>query len=90
MQDVYKRQGQVKLVSPINLQQYIKGASNNPQFFYEDKKLNVWVITSLGLFVKPAGDYNTLKETGFLQREITGLAEDNLGHIWVCLLYTSG
>ena len=78
-----KEKGQVKLVSQIDLQQYIKGAGNNPQFFYEDKKLNVWVITSLGLFVKPAGDYNTLKETGFLQREITGLAEDNLGHIWV-------
>ena len=78
-----KEKGQVKFVSQINLQQYVKGAGNNPQFFYEDKKLNVWVITSLGLFVKPAGDYNTLKETGFLQREITGLAEDNLGHIWV-------
>ncbi|MEB3376125.1 hypothetical protein SFC43_34255 [Bacteroides sp. CR5/BHMF/2] len=33
--------------------------------------------------VKPANSHDVLKETGFLQREITGLAEDNLGHIWI-------
>lgn len=78
-----KEKGQVKLISRINLQQYIKGAGNNPQFFYEDRKYNVWVVTSLGLFVKPANSHDVLKATGFLQREITGLTEDEQGHIWV-------
>lgn len=79
---VKKEKGQVSLSSKIDLQQYVKGAGNNPQFFYEDKKHNTWIITSLGLFVKP---YNNsgIKATGFLQRDITGITEDNLGHIWV-------
>lgn len=78
-----KENGQVRFVSCINLQQYIKGASNNPQFFYEDRKRNIWVVTSLGVFVKPANSHETLKGTGFLQKEITGLAEDNSGHMWI-------
>ncbi len=78
-----KENGKIRLISRLNLQQYTKGAGNNPQFFYEDKKQNVWIVTSLGLLVKPANSHNILKETGFLQREITGLAEDNSGHIWI-------
>lgn len=78
-----KENGQIRLVSHINLQQYTKGVGNNPQFFYEDKKHNIWIATSLGLFVKPVNSHNVLKETGFLQKEITGMAEDSLGHIWV-------
>lgn len=78
-----KENGQVRLVSRINLQQYIKGAGNNPQFFYEDKQHNIWVVTSMGLFVKPINGHEILKGTGFLHKEITGLAEDNLGHIWI-------
>lgn len=78
-----KEKGQIRLVSTINLQEYVKGAGNNPQFFYEDRKCNIWIVTSLGLFVKPAGSHGILKETGFLQKEITGLVEDDSGHIWV-------
>lgn len=79
---VKKKKGEVKLSSKINLQQYVKGVGNNPQSFYEDKNHNTWIITSLGLFVKP---YNSsdVKVTGFLQRDITGITEDNSGHIWV-------
>lgn len=79
-----KENGRVRFVSCIHLQQYIKGAGNNyPQFFYEDKKRNIWVVTSLGVFVKPANSSEALKGTVFLQKEITGLAEDNSGRIWI-------
>ncbi len=80
---IKKEKEHIRLMSRIDLQNYTKGAGNNPQFFYEDKKHNIWIVTSLGLFVKPADSYNVLKETGFLQREITGLTEDNSGHIWI-------
>lgn len=79
---VKKEKGQVSLSSKIDLQQYVKGVGNNPQFFYEDKKHNTWIITSLGLFVKPCNS-SGIKTTGFLQRDITGITEDDLGHIWV-------
>lgn len=79
---VKKEKGEMKLSSKINLQQYVKGWGNNPQFFYEDKKHNTWVITSLGLFVMPYNS-NDIKATGFLQRDITGITEDNSGHIWI-------
>lgn len=79
---VKKEKGEMKLSSKINLQQYVKGWGNNPQFFYEDKKHNTWVITSLGLFVMPYNS-NDIKTTGFLQRNITGITEDSSGHIWI-------
>lgn len=79
---VKKEKGEMKLSSKINLQQYVKGGGNNPQLFYEDKKHNTWVVTSLGLFVMPYNS-NDIKATGFLQRNITGITEDSSGHIWI-------
>ncbi len=77
-----KEKGELKLSSKFDLQQYIKTPGNNPQFFYEDKKHNIWIITSLGLLVKPYEEKD-IQTTGFLQREITGLTEDNSGRIWI-------
>ena len=77
-----KEKGKVEFVSKINLQQYTKSPGNNPRFFYEDKKRNIWIVTSLGLYVKPYNE-DKVRATDFLQREITGLTEDNYGHIWV-------
>lgn len=77
-----KEKGKVTLSAKIDLQRYIKTPGNNPQFFYEDKKHNIWIVTSLGLLVKPYNEHD-IRTTGFLQREITGLTEDTAGNIWI-------
>ena len=53
-----------------------------PLFFYEDRKNNIWIAASGGLFIKTYNQ-SEIKPVSYLLGTITGIAEDTRGHIWV-------
>lgn len=76
-----KKNGQATLARQIDLSQ-VKEHSGHICIFFEDKKNNIWIVTTTSLFVKPH-QTDLIKEVPFAQNNITGIAEDTRGSIWI-------
>ncbi|MDL2241539.1 response regulator [Bacteroidales bacterium OttesenSCG-928-L03] len=63
-----------------DLSRYTKNPGN-PRKFHEDKRGNVWIVTSAGLLFKPF-DADTIIPVSFSLGEITDITEDSYGNIW--------
>lgn len=53
-----------------------------PRIFYEDKKNNIWIVTTQKLLQKPC-NADTIRVFPFSPHIITGIAEDTRGSLWI-------
>lgn len=63
----------------------LSNLASNPgyaRFFFEDKRNNIWIVTSTGLFIKQHNREN-VEPLSFSLGSITGITEDRDGTIWI-------
>ena len=78
---IKKENGKI-VSSEVVYQKDISASYGNPFFFYEDKKGNVWISTSSGLYLKlPDNEY--IEPVDYNFGIISGITEDAEGRIWV-------
>ncbi len=79
--EIKKENGKIISSQPFHLKNDDPNAGI-PLFFYEDRKNNIWIATSTGLFVR---SYNKteIKPVSYSFGTITGITEDTRGNIWV-------
>lgn len=79
--EIKKDKGKIISSVPFHMKTHHPDAGI-PLFFYEDRKNNIWIATSTGLFVRT---YNTteIKWVNYSFGTITGITEDTRGNIWV-------
>lgn len=76
-----RKGGVVTVEKEINLGLY-QSNPGLPRMFFEDRKKNIWIVTSGGLFMKPFGQDKIVHiDSSF--GALTGITEDRDGSIWV-------
>ena len=77
-----KKQDDIPVLSRIYDLKGITANPGHPRLFFEDSHHNVWIVTTTGLLVKPK-DKEEIQETDFFMSGISGITEDNEGHLWI-------
>ncbi|NDV84649.1 hybrid sensor histidine kinase/response regulator transcription factor [Bacteroides sp. 51] len=76
-----KKNGHITLSRQIDLSN-IKENGGEAYIFFEDKRNNIWIVTTTSLFVKPYYT-DTIKEVPFTENSITSITEDTRGSVWI-------
>lgn len=79
--EITKKEGKVISLTSINLSDYVSNPGT-AHLFYEDRKDNIWIATSTGLFLKPYNE-RTFYPVSYSIDYITGITEDTRGCIWL-------
>jgi len=79
--EIKKEKSEIISSVPFHLADYQSNAGI-PFLFYEDRKNNIWIATTTGLFVKPYLKTG-IERINYSFGAITGIAEDIKGNIWV-------
>ncbi|NDW19149.1 hybrid sensor histidine kinase/response regulator [Dysgonomonas sp. 216] len=74
-----KKNGNISLLSQTNLYNIVDDPGQ-PLSFFEDRKNNIWIVTSTKLIVLP---YNKDNAITLPLNSITGITEDTKGSVWV-------
>lgn len=73
--------GKILLNHTIDLEK-IHPQAGNARMFFEDRKNNIWIITSSRIFIKPYNK-NEIEHVELPISSVTGIAEDSKGCIWI-------
>lgn len=76
-----KKNNRITLLRQIELSKY-KENCGEPYLFFEDKRNNIWIVTTTSLFVKPYHS-DMIHAVPFVHNQITGITEDTRGSIWI-------
>lgn len=78
---VRKEKGKITLSTLIDLNK-VTDNPGNPVSFFEDSKLNLWILTTTKLLVKPARQ-SKIRDTGFKLGGMTDITEGKDGAYWI-------
>jgi ligand-binding sensor domain-containing protein len=76
-----KENGNIVIAKRIDLSA-IASNTGYPRIFFEDRRNNIWIVTTAGLLIKPYND-DRIEPVSFALGTITGITEDTKGTIWV-------
>ncbi|MDR0745902.1 MAG: response regulator, partial [Mediterranea sp.] len=76
-----KENNRIRVSRQIDLSQ-VKSNSGEPYMFFEDKRNNIWIVTTTSLFIKPYST-DSIREFPFPNTRITGITEDTRGSLWI-------
>ncbi|KAA6302781.1 MAG: Sensor histidine kinase TodS [Candidatus Ordinivivax streblomastigis] len=76
-----RKQMRTEKIGQIRLTQYAADPGF-PYLFYEDRKNNIWIVTSIGLMLKRFNK-KEIEPVGFSFGSISGITEDTQGTVWI-------